>query len=259
MVLEWDAPPEGWKSTYTVKVIPRSEAAEESNEIEATNRTRREEMLDNVTEIEYHDSRPPINVSDLAPESKYDLIITTSLSPDWSSTVLLEDVATTANSSKLPEGIVGVTMVPGEYQAAQFSLFTIAIAMLTAAIVIFVISGTLPIYADNAMQVCFDVCLLCSIVAWLLAVIDGPLAWDPKNQTACLVSVFLLSFFTLASFAFLLLEAVCIARGLVKGVRCPIADKIAWMVAIGLLAPLVYAAIAVAVLRQEFVPTYNRV
>ena len=142
--MDWNAPKEGWVSTYTVKVVPRMMPKEDEDEdADGLNRTRREEVLENVTEVQLAESRPPINITDLVPESKYDFIITTSLGPDWKSSVTVEDVVTTANSSRLPEGIVGVTMVPGEYQAAQFSILVIAMTIIAVAVIIFILSGTM--------------------------------------------------------------------------------------------------------------------
>ncbi len=53
---------------------------------------------------------PPFNVSHLIPEHQYKIVITTNLNDKWKTTLVLEDVFTTANNSKLPEEIIGVSL-----------------------------------------------------------------------------------------------------------------------------------------------------
>ena len=78
----------------------------------------------------------------------------------------------------------------------------------------------------------------------------------------CAVAMGLLTFFSLASTAFLLLEAVAIARRLVPkcftGSNCAMggceAGKVGWMAAAGFLLPLIYTLAAVPGLNQELAP-----
>ena len=58
-------------------------------------------------------SVPSFNITDLVPESKYSILITTTLGREFTSTLEIEDVYTTANSSVEPEGIVDVTAAVG--------------------------------------------------------------------------------------------------------------------------------------------------
>ena len=58
-------------------------------------------------------SVPTFNVTDLVPESKYSILITTTLGREFTSTLEIDDVYTTANSSVEPEGIVDVTAAVG--------------------------------------------------------------------------------------------------------------------------------------------------
>lgn len=59
--------------------------------------------------IEVSTTRPPVNVTRLLPESKYRFVIVTRLSPEWRTTLTLDEVYTTANDSKMPEEIIGVS------------------------------------------------------------------------------------------------------------------------------------------------------
>lgn len=117
ITLDWSAPYEGWVTSYKVQV----EAAKDSN------RSRRDERADNLTnsilyvnqnngsvevetrEIEFNGSKPPINITNLEPETQYNFVITTSLNSKWKTTLNLDEVATTANNSWQPEGIIGVS------------------------------------------------------------------------------------------------------------------------------------------------------
>jgi hypothetical protein len=114
ITLDWNIPSDGWKTSYKVHVVPAK----------ATNRTRRDERADNLTtsflyvnqngsvmepiEIEFSKTRPPINITNLEPETVYNFIITTSLGGKWKTSFNLNEVATTANNSGQPEGIIGV-------------------------------------------------------------------------------------------------------------------------------------------------------
>ena len=75
----------------------------------ATNRSRRDERADNLTnsilyvnqngtvesepnEIEFTKNKPPINITNLEPETEYDFIITTSLNSKWKTSLSLDDI-----------------------------------------------------------------------------------------------------------------------------------------------------------------------
>ena len=116
-----------------------------------------------------------------------------------------------------------------------------------------------PVYADNAMHFCFLFSLFLLLVSVLLSVRDGPLNWQPDDPTLCTLSVAFLSFFSLSCFTFLLLESLCIASSLVKGVVCPIAEKILLLVGLGFVLPFVYTVVAVPVLYEELIPTSFKV
>ncbi len=113
ITLDWSKPEEGWKTSYKIHVVPSK----------PMNRTRREERANNLTnaqannasssmeprEIEIQKSSPPVNITDLLPETEYNFVITTSLNSKWTTTFNLDEVATTANDSNKPEGIIGVS------------------------------------------------------------------------------------------------------------------------------------------------------
>ena len=64
-------------------------------------------------------------------------------------------------------------------RSAQLGVLTLAVVMVAVAVGIFNLSGTLPVYPDNAMQVCFEVSLLGFLVSWMVSAdIRGPLGWD---------------------------------------------------------------------------------
>ena len=77
--------------------------------LKATNRSRRDERADNLTnsilyvnqngtvesepnEIEFTKNKPPINITNLEPETEYDFIITTSLNSKWKTSLSLDDI-----------------------------------------------------------------------------------------------------------------------------------------------------------------------
>ena len=77
--------------------------------LKATNRSRRDERADNLTnsilyvnqngtvesepnEIEFTKNKPPINITNLEPETEYDFIITTSLNSKWKTSLNLDDI-----------------------------------------------------------------------------------------------------------------------------------------------------------------------
>ena len=116
ITLDWQNLAEGWITSYKINVVPTK----------TSNKTRRSERADNLTtshlfvsqngsveyeprEIEFNKrSGPPINITNLEPETEYDFVITTSLNGKWKTTLSLDDILTTANNSFGPEGIIGV-------------------------------------------------------------------------------------------------------------------------------------------------------
>ena len=77
--------------------------------LKAPNRSRRDERADNLTnsilyvnqngtvesepnEIEFTKNKPPINITNLEPETEYDFIITTSLNSKWKTSLSLDDI-----------------------------------------------------------------------------------------------------------------------------------------------------------------------
>ena len=84
------------------QVIPK----EEPEKVDGLNRTRREGENES-REIEVRTSNPPINITELTPETEYSFVITTVLNPKFRTTFVVENVHTTANNSQLPEEIVG--------------------------------------------------------------------------------------------------------------------------------------------------------
>jgi hypothetical protein len=157
ILLNWDAAPgKGWLSTYTVKVtLPPQPVQEEDNEVEikrlekAINMNKTEEdleMMKNATkarEITLVTMKPPLNITNLVPESKYLIVLTTSLGREYTSTIKLDEVYTTANNSRDPEEIISVTSLGREFRSAQLSVLTLAIIMVALAIIIFALSGTM--------------------------------------------------------------------------------------------------------------------
>ena len=151
ITLDWSAPQEGWITSYQVHVEPAKD----------TNRSRgRDDRADNLTnsilyvnqngtvelepsEIEFTKTKPPINITNLEPETEYKFVITTSLNSKWKTTLNLDEIATTANNSGQPEGIIGFTMTSAGYKAAELSIFSLILALVAFSIVILVISGTL--------------------------------------------------------------------------------------------------------------------
>ena len=63
---------------------------------------------------------PPFNVSNLIPENEYKVVITTSLNDKFKTTLVLNDVYTSANNSKLPEGIIGVSVLAMSSRARSY-------------------------------------------------------------------------------------------------------------------------------------------
>ena len=264
ITLDWSAPPEGWITSYKIHVEPSKEA----------NRSRREDRSDNFTqnqngtveqassdeEIEFKfKNKPPINITDLLPETEYNFEITTSLNSKWATTLNLEDISTTANNSRPAEGIIGFTMTSAEYKAAEMSIFSIIMAMILFAIVLFLFSGTLSIHADNAVQVCFEVSLLLCHIFTLLGFLHGPLAWDSEDQSKCIVAMVALSYLSLCAFTFLFLESMCIAHHLMEAVSMKILEKIPMLVLAGFGIPFVYLAIVIPIVYDDLIPYQHKV
>ena len=266
IILDWKSPSEGWITSYKIHVVPTK----------TSNKTRRSERADNLTtshlfvsqngsvdyeskEIEFSKSRPPINITNLQPETEYNFVITISLNEEWKTTLNLDDVTTTANNSLFPEGIIGFTMTNAEYKAAELSIFSIIMALISLTIIIFIISGTLPVHADNAVQVCFEVSLLSCHVFTLLGFIEGPLAWNPEDQTNCIVAMVAFSYFSMCAFIFLFLESLCIANQLIYNLNVKNLEKIPILVVSGFLAPLLYLAIVVPIAYKDLIPQTPKV
>lgn len=109
--LDWDVPQDGWTHVFKVKAVPKQSL----NQSTASNGTSDEEDLDRVgrnyssdAEVWIKSSRPPIKITNLLPETNYKVVIETVLHPEWSRTLEIENVETTANGSDLPEEIIGV-------------------------------------------------------------------------------------------------------------------------------------------------------
>ena len=118
ITLDWQSPSEGWITSYKINVVPTK----------TSNKTRRSERADNLTtshlfvsqngsvdyearEIEFSKRNPPINITNLEPETEYKFVITTFLNDKWKTTLNLDDITTTANNSFGPEGIIGVNFI----------------------------------------------------------------------------------------------------------------------------------------------------
>lgn len=267
VVLSWDAESDqGWETNYTVRVTPKTEVFDPMDPLgyngnDTLNRTGRLEN-DSLLPFEFHvlsSSAPPINLTNLLPESEYTVELITSLGPKFKTTLQLDNVYTTANNSKMPAEIVGYTMVPDDYRTAEFSIMSFVMIILLLCIIILLISGTIPVYSDNAMQVCFQISLFLFTLSLLLAGTDGPWSWDLEDQTWCAVAVGCLAFFILTALTFLLLESLCIAHKLVSWVTCPLLDNISIMVAMGFLFPLIYVVIVVPIFHNNLVPDQQRV
>ena len=118
ITLDWQSPAEGWITNYKINFVP----TKTSNKTKA-----RSERADNLTtshlyvnqngsvdyepkEIEFNKRGPPINITNLRPETGYKVLITTYLNPNTKTTLSLDEVITTANNSFGPEGIIGVRL-----------------------------------------------------------------------------------------------------------------------------------------------------
>ncbi|XP_059099111.1 uncharacterized protein LOC131893169 isoform X1 [Tigriopus californicus] len=265
VVLSWDAEADqGWQTNYTVRVTPQTVLLDPMDTLglnDTLNRTGRLENDSNIP-LEFNiisSSAPPINLTNLWPESEYSVELITSLGPKFKTTLQLDNIFTTANDSKMPAEIVGYTMVADDYRTAEFSIMSFVMVILLLCIIILVLSGTIPVYADNAMQVCFQISLFLFTLCLLLAGTDGPWSWDPEDQTWCALATGFLALFILTALTFLLLESLCIVHKLVPWVTCPLLDNIPILVAIGFLVPLLYIVIVVPILYTDLMPDQRRV
>merc|ERR1711971_56213 len=204
-------------------------------------------------------NKPPINITNLEPETEYDFIITTSLNSKWKTSLSLDDIATTANNSRQPEGIIGFTMTSSEYKAAELSIFSIIMALIALSIIILLFSGTLSIYNDNAVQFCFEISLLSCHVFTLLGFLDGPLAWNSEDQTKCLTAMVALSYLSLSAFTFLFLESLCIAQQLMEAVRLKFVEKIPLLILSGFVGPLIYLSVVIPLTYNDLIPNQRKV
>ena len=105
--LDWPVPESGWASDFSIDIeLMNSTLDDEFDVVNSTN-------VDGKKLADAYRSSivPPFNVSDLIPEHQYKIVITTNLSDKWKTTLVLEDVFTTANNSKLPEEIIGVSFI----------------------------------------------------------------------------------------------------------------------------------------------------
>lgn len=98
-----DAAP-GWRTTYTVTVLPVVAADAAAGGNSTSNGTAAEPRVHSV-----ESGSPPVSVGGLLPETEYTVVVETRLGPAWTSTVQLDGVHTTANDSELPKEIIGVS------------------------------------------------------------------------------------------------------------------------------------------------------
>ena len=150
-------------------------------------------------------------------------------------------------------------MTSAEYKAAEMSIFSIIMALILFAIVIFLFSGTLSIHADNAVQVCFEVSLLLCHIFTLLGFLHGPLAWNAEDQSKCIVAMVALSYLSLCAFTFLFLESMCIAHHLMEGISMKIMEKIPMLILAGFGIPFVYLAIVIPIVYDDLIPSQQKV
>ena len=104
--LDWPVQNDGWASNYTIEVEPMNATFNDESMIDANSTSLRNDRK--LPDAFYPSSTPPFNLSNLVPENEYKILITTSLNDKFKTTFVLEDVFTTANESRLPEGIIGV-------------------------------------------------------------------------------------------------------------------------------------------------------
>jgi hypothetical protein len=120
IIFDWNVPKSGWIHNFTVsmlvndtKPIPRAKRSSFKNESNET-----ESLFQPISS-----SRPPINISNLTPETKYSFMIETALNEAWKTTYIVEEVHTTANNSELPENIIGVKSWFQSFPDRVFTVF----------------------------------------------------------------------------------------------------------------------------------------
>jgi hypothetical protein len=100
--LDWPVTTDGWSTDFSIQIEDTNSTLENDFDNSTTS--------GDIQSGKYHSSiAPPYNVSNLLPEHQYQIVITTSLNDKWKTTLVMNDVFTTANNSKLPEEIIGVS------------------------------------------------------------------------------------------------------------------------------------------------------
>ena len=113
--LDWPVTEVGWASNYSVEIehINATVDAGLENDVDVNGSTTTLRRSDRKLVDALHLTSaiaPPFNVSNLIPENEYKVVITTMLNDNFKTTLVLNDVYTSANNSKLPEGIIGVSV-----------------------------------------------------------------------------------------------------------------------------------------------------
>ena len=117
--LDWPVTEVGWASNFSVEiehVNATIDANDDGNDIDVDNDVNASSTLrrsDRKLVDTLHMTSavaPPFNVSNLVPENEYKVVITTALNDKFKTTLVLNEVFTSANNSKLPEGIIGVRL-----------------------------------------------------------------------------------------------------------------------------------------------------
>ena len=88
---------------------------------------------------------------------------------------------------------------------------------------------------------------------------DGPLAWNPQDQTKCVTAMVALSYMSLCAFTFLFLESLCIAHHLIEAVRLKFVEKIPLLVLSGFVGPLIYLCIVIPLTYNDLIPNQRKV
>ena len=101
--LDWPVPTDGWSTDFYISIDDTNSTFDD----EFDNSTKSVDILS--SNVGKSSIVPPFNVSNLLPEHQYQIVITTSLNDKWKTTLTMNDVFTTANNSKLPEEIIGVS------------------------------------------------------------------------------------------------------------------------------------------------------
>ena len=103
--LDWPVPTDGWSTDFYISIDDTNSTFDD----EFDNSTKSVDILSSNVGKYQSSIVPPFNVSNLLPEHQYQIVITTSLNDKWKTTLTMNDVFTTANNSKLPEEIIGVS------------------------------------------------------------------------------------------------------------------------------------------------------